>query len=196
MSARRSLLAATAALALLLGSQAGAHAALISASVNQTLSGAPISVSFNGVGGFQFTAGSTGYGPGAAVATTGTGKVTTLFGAVTDFAQGSSIDATGLFTFAGYPSPAAIPFSAADDFIGLSLVLNDGVHYGYAEVNGPSLVGVGFESVAGATVQTGDTGAGTGISVTVATPEPASLALLATGLAMLTTRRRGSRRAV
>lgn len=189
MSFRNAVAAGIGGIALSVLASFSAGAAPISETLNQTLSATPIVISFDGVSGFSFFAATTGYGPGAAVSTIGTGQVTTLFGSVTDFEAASTIDQTGeLYTFAGYPAASVIPFSAADDFIGLSLTLNDGVHYGYAEVAGASLVSVGFESVAGATILTGATGAGSGIGV--ATPEPASIGLLATGLALLSSRRR------
>lgn len=194
MKMHNALTAGVGGLALALIMSVGAHAAVISSTFNQALTDMPVTVSFNGVGGFAFTAASTGFGPGAAVATTGSAQVTSLFGSVTDFELGASIDQAQLYTFAGYPAATAIPFSAADDFIGLSLMLNDGVHYGYAEVFGSSLVGVGFESAPDTTIATGATGTGTGITLTtsVPTPEPASIALVATGLAMLSVRRRRS----
>lgn len=108
--------------------------------------------------------------PPAAVATGGSALVSSIFGGVADFGAGSTIDGTGLFGFSGFASPAVIPNSAADDFIGLAFNLPDGLHYGYAEVAGTSLVSYGFESVAGAAILTG------------AVPEPATIGLLGAGL--------------
>ena len=158
-----------------------AQAAVISTTVNTALSSTPVAISLGGgAAGFSFTSVMTGFGPGAAVATTGTGKVTTLSGGVTDFFAGATIDQTGeLYTFAAYPTASTIPFSAADDFIGLSYTQNDGTHYGYAEVFGPSLVGYGYETTPGATILAGATGGGTAV------PEPASAALLLAGIGMV-----------
>lgn len=183
MTMRNALLAAFGGLALAFCSSI-ASAAVIATTYNQALSATPLTVGFMGANAFQFTAASTGYGPGAAVATSGAGKVTTLFGSVTDFEAGATIDSTGLFTFAAYPAATVIPYSAADDFVGLSVALADGIHYGYAEVFGATLVGTGFETAANTAILTG--------APTTTTPEPASLALLATGLAMLSARRRQS----
>lgn len=197
MSRRNTWRAGVAGLTLALLTSFSAQAAVISATYNTPLTSAPLSVSFNGTGSFLFTSIATGYGPGAWVATSGTAQVTTIGTGVTDFFAGAAIDQTNEgYTFGSIAPPQMIPYSAADDFIGLALTLGDGVHYGYAEVAGPSLVGVGFESVAGMSIAAGDTGlSSAGLSVT-ATPEPASLAVLATGLAVLTVRRRRNKRQV
>ena len=184
-----------AAAAVVAGLLAGrpAAAAVVSSTVNLPLSTTPISVTFDGLGGFAFTGVSTGNGPGAAVATTGNGGVTTVFGSVSDFESGSSIDQNGeLYTFAGYPKASTIPFSAADDFIGLSVPLADGTHYGYAEVAGSNLVGVGFETAADTTILTGAVGSSSaGISVV---PEPTSGLLLCGIVAAAAGKRSGRRR--
>lgn len=160
------------------GGVSGAEAAVISAAPNASLSAAPVSISFGGgAAAYAFTAASTGFGPGAAVATSGTAQVSNL-GGLADFGAGASIDQMGeLYTFAAFPAATTIPFSAADDFVGLAFTLGDGLHFGYAEVNGPTLVSYGYESTPGASILTGATAA--------AVPEPASMALLAAGLAGL-----------
>lgn len=169
------------------GGIAGAHAAVMSAMPDTALSTTPVVITFGGgAADYDFTAASTGYGPGAAVATSGTGLVSSLGGAVTDFAAGSTIDQTGeLYSFSSFPAASVIPFSAADDFIGLAFTLGNGVHYGYAEVDGPTLVSYGYDSTPGASILTGATAA--------AVPEPTTIALLAAGLAVLGVARRRSR---
>jgi hypothetical protein len=109
--------------------------------------------------------------PPAAVATTGTAQVSNFFG-VADFGSGATIDGMQLFNFANFSSATVIPFSAADDFIGLAFTLMDGLHYGYAEVAGTQLVSYGYETTVGTGIVTG---------AVAAVPEPATIALLGVG---------------
>ena len=192
MSVHRHLRAArTGALALGLAVAAGgiasANAAVISAMPDAALSSAPVPITFgSGAADYDFTAATTPYGPGAAVATSGTALVSSFGGSVTDFAAGSTIDQTGeLYSFSSFPTASIIPFSAADDYIGLAFTLGDGTHYGYAEVNGPTLVSYGYESTPGTSILTGATAA--------AVPEPATITLLAAGLGLLVVAGRRSR---
>ena len=170
------------------GGAGATQAAVVSAMPNAALSDAPVTVSLgDGAASYAFTSASTGFGPGAAVATSGTAQVATL-GGVADFSAGATIDQTGeLYAFAPSPNAATIPFSAADDFIGLAFTLSDGQHFGYAEVDGPTLVSYGYESDPGASILTGAVGP-------AAVPEPGSALLLAAGLAGLTALACGGRR--
>lgn len=156
-----------------------AEAAVVSAMPNAALSGTPVAVSFgSGMVSYAFTSASTGFGPGAAVATAGSAQVSNL-GGLADFGAGASIDQMGEpYSFTPFSTATTIPFSAADDFIGLAFTLGDGLHFGYAEVNGPVLVSYGYESTPGATILTGATGP-------AAVPEPGTALLLAAGLAGL-----------
>ena len=126
------------------------------------------------------TAAETGNGPGAAVATSGTALVASIFGNITDFGLGATIDGTGLYSFSAFPSRTVIPNSPADDFIGLAFTLADGLHYGYAEVFGPSLVKFAYESAPGVGIVTG----------AAAIPEPTTFALLGVGLVGVVAARR------
>ena len=170
----RAALAVLAALTL----AGGAQAKVISVAPNAALTATPFVVSLGGVmAQYAFTAAVTGNGPGAAVATTGTAKVGSFFGDITDFESGAAIDQDGqLYGFTAFPSATVIPNSPADDFIALSFTLADGTHYGYAEVAGPSLVRYGYESTPGASIAAG----------AVDVPEPASMALLLAGLTAAT----------
>jgi len=171
------------AVALGLAFASSAKAAVVSFMPNAALTSAPFAISFGGgSAGYAFTAVSTGNGPGAAVSTSGTATVSSFFGGVTDFAAGSAIDQNGqLYGFSAFPAPAAIPFSAADDYIGLAFTLADGLHYGYAEVNGPTLVSYAFDSTPNTSIVTG---------AVAAVPEPASLLLLAGMAGVALTKRR------
>lgn len=156
-----------------------AMAAVMTAFPNVPLTAAGYTFTLgSGAAGFTFTAADTGYGPGAMVSTTGNGKVSTLFGGVADFESGSSIDQSGeLYTFAAYPATMSglIPYSAADDFIGLAFSQAGAVHYGYAEVNGAQLVSYGYETAA-------DTSILTGAQQVAAVPEPATWGMIILGM--------------
>ena len=180
-------LAVAAAAAAGLAFAGSASAAVVSFTPNRPLTATPFPVTFDAASGYAFTAASTGNGPGAAVATSGTARGSGCFGGVSDFSSGASIDQNGeTYGFSAFPSAAVIPFSASDDYIGLAFNLADGVHYGYAEVAGSSLVRYAYETMAGATILTGAAGA-------AAVPEPASLALLLGGVAGAAALRRRDR---
>lgn len=175
-----------AAAGLMLAAAAGvgtAQAAVLSFDPGSDFSASSASINF-GPGAALYTFAATQApalgAPTASVATGGTAMVSNLFGGVADFFAGSTIDQNGqLYDFSAFPTAAPIPNSAADDFIGLAFTLADGLHYGYAEIDGTTLVSYGFEQTPGASIQT------------AAVPEPMSIALLGVGLVgILATRTR------
>lgn len=152
-----------------------AQAAVISVASNAALGTTPVVATVGGgVGSLSFTAATTDFGPGAAVATGGTAQVASIFGGIADYQVGTVFD--GSAQFAAYPTATTIQYSAADDFIGFAYTGTDGLHYGYAEVFGSTLVGYAYESTAGATITAT-------AFPSAAVPEPASIALLVGSLA-------------
>lgn len=165
----------------LAGSIGQADAAIISLSPNTDFSTMSTAINFGGASYiFSAISGVLPGNPPAAVATGGTAQVSSFGGGVADFGAGATIDGAGLYGFSSFLSPSVIPYSAADDFIGLAFTLSDGLHYGYAEIAGTSLISYAYESVAGAGIVTG------------AVPEPATFAILGAGLVgLFSIRRRG-----
>jgi len=86
------------------------------------------------------------------------------------FSAGTDIGNNGYDVFTAFPMGAGIAYSIADDFIGLSFMLNDGQHYGYAEVAGPTLVRFAYESAVGTPITTG--------ADATEVPEPSSWTLM------------------
>ncbi len=168
-------------------SMAPAHAGVINTFFNAPLTNTPLTfVLGGGVGSVSFTAAMVDDGPGAAVATTNGVQVTSinLFGLqVADYFPGTVFDGTA--SFSSFSMPAPIEFSAADDFIGLAYTAADGQHLGYAEVFGSNLIGIAYQTTPGASI--------TGVSLV---PEPASIALLMSGLGVAGLVRRKRRSSV
>lgn len=174
-SSRTHRVLAAAGFMLAVASAAGAaQAAVLSFSPGSDFSAASDTINFGaGAARYTFSAISgAGLGdPLAAVATAGTAMVSSFFGGVADFTADATIDQMGqIYDFSAFANAAPIPNSAADDFIGLAFTLSDGLHYGYAEVNGTTLVSYGYDRTPGASIQT------------AAVPEPMSAALLGVSL--------------
>lgn len=188
MGRRPPALAAFAIGMALLAAAGSANASVIVQTPDLSFASSPATVAL-GTGSFVFSA-ITGALPGDApdaVSTTGSAMVTSILGGVADFGAGATIDRTGeVYGFSAFASPATIPYSAADDFIGLDFDIGGALHYGYAEVDGTELVSYGYQSLANAGIVTG-----------AAVPEPATLAVLGSaliGLAAVKRRRRDVRR--
>lgn len=162
-----------------------ANAALIVQTPDTSFASSPATITL-GTGSFIFSdiAGALPGNPPAAVSTTGSAMVTSILGGVADFEAGATIDQTKeLYSFAAFPTPTVIPYSAADDFIGLDFDLDGSLHYGYAEVDGTELVSYAYQSLPNTGVVTG-----------AAVPEPATFAVFGAGLIGLVAVKRRRRR--
>jgi hypothetical protein len=73
-------------------------------------------------------------------------------------------------TFAAFPSPAPILFSAAEDNIGIEFQLSDGAHFGYVTTVGPEVLQYGFNDSPGGSIATG-----------ASVPEPSTWAMMLLG---------------
>ncbi|MEO8810336.1 MAG: PEP-CTERM sorting domain-containing protein [Rhodanobacter sp.] len=195
---RNYILAATALSAALgFGMTTTAQATVIGGTPNVNVATSPYTISFGDSDQATYTisgAGDVGFGGNpVAVSTGGTALVASLGPPFYDPAQptsyfeGSSIGPDTFVNFTAFPSPTPVNFSSTDTFLGLKFFLDDGVHYGYAEVYGygvndgglvysPTLVSFGYESEPGVAILTG--AAPTGVAV----PEPSGLAIFGLGL--------------
>lgn len=107
----------------------------------------------------------------AAVSTGGTAEVNSFLGQPIAFQLGTVVGATG-YEFAPLPTPTGIPFSIAEDSIGLEFSLSDGVHYGFVTTLGPQVIQYGYNTTPGGLI-------------TIGVPEPATWVMLIVGFGMV-----------
>lgn len=121
------------------------------------LSAAPTVISFGGgIANYAFAVAATAFGPVVTVATSGTAAVASALGGnPDDLAAGADIYTDQGYAFAAYPAPEPVPYVSGDVFLGLAFTLPDGVHYGYAELAGTTLVGFGDDEQPGLGVAAG-----------------------------------------
>ena len=157
-----------------------AHAAPVYVNSNTDFSAHPTTIDFGGglatytftyLGGFGTTV--------DAVSTGGTAQINyfTFFGQdqPVSFQIDSEIGSTG-YPFKAFPNATGIDYSIAEVFLGLKFTLNDGDHFGFAELAGSNLVGFGFESAVNTPIVASERfGA-------VDVPEPLTLSLFSAGL--------------
>ncbi|PZN94707.1 MAG: hypothetical protein DCF31_08670 [Alphaproteobacteria bacterium] len=173
--------------ALALATPAVVSAAVVTVATNKDFSAAPFTHDFGGGNAITFAivnGGAFAFDP-AGVSTAGTTQVLSLGAPFFDpprptsffTDRGGSIGADSLGVFAGYATPAAIPFSLARGIIGLRFDPGNGFQYGIADLAGGQLFGIRYETVPGASIAIGAINA-------AAVPEPASWALLVTGFGL------------
>ncbi|MGH7054876.1 MAG: PEP-CTERM sorting domain-containing protein [Stellaceae bacterium] len=181
---REMMAAAALAVLTLLGFYSAAQADVISFSPGTDFSTTPATISFGSPAAASFTLTYPGSNPNDitftvdGVSTGGNGAVNTSSfpgpgQQPIPYQIGSDIGNNGYTTFTRFASPAGIAYSLAADFIGIDFTLADGLHYGYIEVNGPTLVSYAYQSTPGADILTG---------AQASVPEPASLPLFLAGL--------------
>lgn len=121
--------------------------------LNVELSSAPTVISFGGgVAEYSFALFDTFSGPELTVATSGTAAIASAGGPV-ELASGAIVDSGELYS--AYPNPEPIPYSPGVEELGLAYSLPDGVHYGYAELSGTTLVGYGTDEQPAAPIAAG-----------------------------------------
>ena len=178
-----------AALALGLCAMTSVHATVISGTPNVYFSNSIYTLDLVGdAASYSFTQGAAdGFGGfNAAVKTGGSallGANPPIFGgAPASYFTGPRapfIDGS-LAAFAAFDTFTTIPFSSVDTYLALAFDLDDGRHYGYAEISGLQFISYGYESVAGQGIQ-----AGAMASEPIGVPEPGALAMLSLGLLMI-----------
>jgi hypothetical protein len=176
MKFRNSLLSASIGLCLAFGTSTfGAKAAIVLFQPDADFSASPYTISLGGgTATYTFT---DIYDPStdpttvAAISTGGSASVNAFFGQPIAFQLGTVVGATG-YDFAAIPTPTGIPFSIAEDSIGLEFSLPDGIHYGFVTTLGPEVIAYGYNTTPSGLI-------------TIGVPEPATWVMLIVGLGTL-----------
>jgi len=179
MRVRKWLLSAAGGLCLTFGiwadSLAVAKAAIVLTSPNADFSAAPYTIDFGGgTATYTFT---DIYDPStdpltvAAVSTGGSAMVNSFLGQPIAFQEDAVIGANG-YPFSPLPTPSGIPYSIAEDSIGLAFSLSDGLHYGFVTTLGPKVILYGYNTTPGG-------------FITVGVPEPATWIMLIAGFGVI-----------
>jgi hypothetical protein len=153
----------------------GAHAAIVLSSPDADFSAAPYTIDFGGgAATYTFT---DIYDPSTdpltvgAVSTGGSATVNSILGQPIPFQLGTVVGATG-YDFAPIPTPTGIPYSIAEDSIGLEFSLSDGIHYGFVTTLGPEVIAYGYNTTPGGLIMIG-------------VPEPATWIMLTVGFGVI-----------
>jgi hypothetical protein len=148
-----------------------ASAAIVETSPHADITTTPFTIDFGSGDTLTFSNDTDAFEGAIGVETGGTTEVFSALGSPALF----QLFATSLFpsqqlgTFAPYPTPASIPFSVAQGLLGFEYTLNDGVHYGLANIGGATINEYFVETTPGA-------------NLSLAVPEPATWAMMLTGL--------------
>jgi PEP-CTERM motif len=179
MNIRKSVLIASVESCLTLGmwtvAPVSAEAGIVLTSPNADFSVAPYTIDFGGgAATYTFT---DIYDPStdpltvAAVSTGGSATLNSFFGQPIALQLGTVVGAIG-YNFKPIPTPTGIPYSIAEDSIGLEFSLPDGIHYGFVTTLGPEVILYGYNTTPGG-------------FITVAVPEPATSVMLLVGFGVL-----------
>jgi PEP-CTERM motif len=179
MNYRKYFLSASVGLCVALGISAttsvAARAAIVFSQPEADFSAAPYTINFGGgAATYTFT---DIYDPltdpvtVAAVSTGGTAMVNSFLGQPIAFQLGTVVGATG-YEFASLSTPTGIPFSIAEDSIGLEFSLSDGIHYGFVTTLGPEVFQYGYNTTPGGLI-------------TIGVPEPSTWVMLIFGFGIL-----------
>jgi hypothetical protein len=171
-----SLLARAAALLGFSVSAMPAAAAMVVVTPDADITTTPYTITFEPGESLSFSnVAATSAAPDAAIGvqTSGGAEVFSSFGEPAYFQTfaTSAFPSQQLGGFSPYATPAGVPYSIAEGLVGFEYALNDGVHYGIADIGGSTVYKYYLDSVPGQ-------------SFSLAVPEPATWALLLVGFGL------------